>query len=77
MRLRSYAIPGELDDSAPTVLEAARATSAAASYFEPVTIRSLKFVDGALGANNPVDEVWNEALNIWCPNDDVLEPLVQ
>ena len=51
--------------------------SAAASYFEPVTIRGLKFVDGALGANNPVDEVWSEALNIWCPSDDVLEPLVQ
>ena len=77
MRLRSYVIPGELDDFAPTILEAAHATSATASYFEPGTIRGLKFVDGALGANNSVDEVWSETLNIWCPNDDVLEPLVQ
>ena len=57
---RSYAIPGELEDSAPKILEAARATSAATSYFEPVTTRGLKFVDGALGANNPVNEVWTE-----------------
>jgi hypothetical protein len=64
IRLRSYKITGELDDLSPTILEAALATSAATSYFEPVIINGLKFVDGALGAKNPVDEVWNEAQNI-------------
>jgi hypothetical protein len=35
------------------------------------------FVDGALGANNPVDEVEGEALNIWCLNTGDLKPLVK
>jgi hypothetical protein len=26
-------------------------------------------VDGALGANNPVEELWNEAQRIWCKDD--------
>lgn len=43
-------------------------TLAASSFFEPVTIgpRGRKFVDGGLGANNPVEQLWNEAQNIWC-----------
>ncbi len=24
-------------------------------------------MDGGLGANNPVEQIWNEAQNIWCP----------
>lgn len=45
-----------------------QATSAATSFFEPVTIepRGRKFVDGGLGSNNPVEQLWNEAQNIWC-----------
>ena len=77
VRLRSYKAIDELDDLSPTILQSACATSAATSYFEPVTIDDLKFVDGVLGANNPVDQVWNEAQNIWCPNDGALEPLVK
>jgi hypothetical protein len=34
-------------------------------------------VDGALGANNPVDEVEGEAANIWCPGASDLKPLVK
>jgi hypothetical protein len=34
-------------------------------------------VDGALGANNPVDEVEGEASNIWCPDTGDLKPLVK
>jgi hypothetical protein len=34
-------------------------------------------VDGALGANNPVDEVEGEATNIWCLNTGDLKPLVK
>jgi len=63
-RLRSYTVPGELDVNA-TIVEAALATSAATTLFEPVTIGRREFVDGALGANNPVGEVESEAMNIW------------
>ncbi len=77
IRLKSYNILDELDDHGSTIVEAVHATSAATSFFEPVTIGKRKYVDGALGANNPVDEVWNEAQSIWCPEDGALEPLVK
>ena len=37
------------------------------SFFDPITIGDFEesFVDGAIGANNPVYEVWNEAQDIW------------
>jgi predicted acylesterase/phospholipase RssA len=60
-----------------TILQAALATSAATTYFEPVTIGARKFADGGLGANNPVDEVEGEASNIWCSNTGELKPLVK
>ena len=49
------------------IWEAGRATSAASSFFDPITIGDFGkcFVDGATGANNPVYEVWNEAQDIW------------
>ena len=49
------------------IWEAGRATSAASSFFDPITIGGFgeSFVDGATGANNPVYEVWNEAQDIW------------
>ncbi|PGH34123.1 hypothetical protein GX50_03086 [[Emmonsia] crescens] len=75
VRLKSYRLPGDAYLS-PTILDAARATSAATSFFEPANIGTRRYVDGALGANNPVDEVWNEAQNIWCAEDGALEPLV-
>jgi hypothetical protein len=60
----------------PTVLKAAVATSAASSFFEPVVIDHSRYIDGAFGANNPVNEVWREAQNIWCDQDGTLEPLI-
>jgi predicted acylesterase/phospholipase RssA len=57
-RLRSYSIVDELGDDGATILEAACATSAATSFFEPVTIAMRKHVDGGLVANNPINEVW-------------------
>jgi hypothetical protein len=36
-----------------------------------------QFVDGALGANNPANEVENEAANIWSPNTGDVKPLVK
>ncbi|PGH11415.1 hypothetical protein AJ79_04916 [Helicocarpus griseus UAMH5409] len=75
-RLKSYRLPAD-PNLTPTIVDAARATSAATSFFEPAIIGTRKYVDGALGANNPVDEVWNEAQNIWCAEDGALEPLVK
>ena len=75
-RLRSYTLPDEGEIPA-TICEAALATSAATGFFDSVSIGERKFVDGALGANNPVDEVEGEAANIWSPNTGDLKPLVK
>lgn len=65
MQLRSY----RTDRSRPfevKIWEAARATSAATTFFEPITLASGEsFVDGAIGANNPIYVLWNEAQDIW------------
>ena len=57
------------------IWEAARATSAATGFFEPITIgpHKLKFVDGATGANNPVRELWQQAQRQF-PSDYDLAP---
>lgn len=44
---------------------AAGATSAASSFFNSIYIGDEGFVDDASGANNPIDEVWSEARDIW------------
>ena len=76
VHLRSYQEPGKPDIPA-TICQAARATSAATTFFKPVTIGARRFADGALGANNPVDEVEGEASDIWCPETGDLKPLVK
>ncbi|KAI1745266.1 hypothetical protein F4680DRAFT_401598 [Xylaria scruposa] len=50
------------------IWEACRATSAATSFFDPITIGVFKeqFVDAAaLGVNNPVYSIWSQAQEIW------------
>ena len=56
-----------------TIWQAARATSAASTFFDPITIgpNNQKFVDGGLRNNNPVNLVERESQNLW-PNDDRL-----
>ena len=54
------------------IWQAARATSAATSFFAPITIGEQTFLDGALGANNPIDRLWVEAQEEFGP--DSLEP---
>jgi predicted acylesterase/phospholipase RssA len=76
VRLRSYALSDESNISA-SICQAALATSAATTFFEPVRIGNRKFADGGLGANNPVDEVEGEAANIWCSESGDLKPLVK
>ncbi|KAL9112428.1 MAG: hypothetical protein Q9227_003270 [Pyrenula ochraceoflavens] len=62
------------------IWEAARATSAATSFFDPIEIgpNNETFIDGAWGANNPVRFMWYEAQQIW-PSarlEDQIEVLV-
>lgn len=76
VRLRSYTLPDESKIPA-TICQAALATSAATTFFEPVRIGNRTFADGGLGANNPVDEVEGEAANIWCSESGDLKPLVK
>ncbi len=62
-----------------TIWEAGRATSAATTFFEPIAIGPFheEFVDGALGANNPIFEMWNQAQDVWGDElDKKLECLV-
>ncbi|RYP67510.1 hypothetical protein DL771_007210 [Monosporascus sp. 5C6A] len=49
------------------IFSACRATSAATTFFDPITIGPFnkQFVDGALGANNPVYALWNQAQDVW------------
>jgi predicted acylesterase/phospholipase RssA len=49
------------------IWQACRATSAATSFFDPISVGPFdeEFVDGALGANNPVYTLWNQAQDIW------------
>ena len=75
--LRDYELRDESNYDKATIVEAALATSAATSFFEPVIIGARKYVDGALGANNPVGLVWTEAQSIWCPEDGKLEQMVK
>ncbi|KAK9857679.1 hypothetical protein MYU51_019821 [Penicillium brevicompactum] len=74
-QLRSYELRDRSNISA-TICEAALATSAATSFFDPVSIGPYTFVDGAFGANNPVEYVEEEASSIWCPETE-LKPLVK
>lgn len=76
VRLRSYKLPDESNIRA-TICQAALATSAATTFFDPVSIGDRSFADGGLGSNNPVDEVEGEAANIWCSETGDLKPLVK
>ncbi|EAU37851.1 predicted protein [Aspergillus terreus NIH2624] len=76
VRLRSYSLPHEPNINA-IICQAALATSAATTFFEPVNIGDRSFADGGLGANNPVDEVESKALNIWCHETGDLKELVK
>ncbi|THV93791.1 hypothetical protein D6D27_04172 [Aureobasidium pullulans] len=76
VRLRSYSLPDE-ENVPASICQAALATSAATTFFPPVSIDGRSFADGAFGANNPVDEVEGEASNIWSPAKRELQTLVK
>ncbi|KAF1955434.1 hypothetical protein CC80DRAFT_536030 [Byssothecium circinans] len=59
VRLRSYSLPNKPSIRA-TICEAALATSAATTFFNPISIGDRTFADGGFGANNPADEIATE-----------------
>lgn len=61
-----------LGDQQVRIWEAARATTAAPSFFDPVSIGPYqkKYVDGGMGANNPVRHTVQIAKEIW-PEADI------
>jgi len=63
---RNYLLEGKTDLQ-PKIWEAARATSAATLFFDPITIGRFNqtFVDGAGGHNNPVEAIYGEAVARW------------
>ena len=66
-RLRDYRSDRALVNDTARIWEAARATSAASGFFEPIAIgkHQQEYVDAGLGCNNPVNEVWTEAQDIF------------
>ena len=52
------------------IWEAARATSAASSFFDPIEIGDEEFVDGATRSNNPVNAIWTEAFDTWRDSEE-------
>ncbi|KAM5354667.1 hypothetical protein ACJ41O_001314 [Fusarium nematophilum] len=68
VRIRSYTTDASVDSLSTSqckIWEAARATSAAPKFFDPIQIGWQHYVDGATGQNNPVEEVFKEANAIW------------
>jgi hypothetical protein len=67
--LRTYKAPGEILYDCE-IWEAARATTAAPTYFKAISIKwpngsSNRFVDAGLGFNNPTEEIVEEAETIF------------
>ncbi|KAM5476807.1 hypothetical protein MauCBS54593_000077 [Microsporum audouinii] len=76
VRLRSYKLLDQ-DKIPATICQAALATSAATTIFDPVLIDGRTFHDGAFGANNPVNEVEAEAINLWRSETADIKPEVK
>ena len=74
VRLKNYTLQYDPNPTVlPTITQAAMATSAAVSFFDPVVIGHRTYLDGGLGSNNPVDEVEDEACEIWCRDAGITE----
>jgi len=77
VRFRNYRSVGPSPLN-PQIWEAARATSAATSFFDPIAIGPFgqEFIDGATGANNPVEIALEEARDIWPDTMERLQYIV-
>ncbi len=74
-RFRSYQVP-ESASANCKIWEAARATTAAPTFFKRIEIgedgrAKEQFIDGGLGCNNPTNQVLEEARSIW-GNDETI-----
>ena len=78
-RLRAYNSSRALVEDGVKIWEAARATSAASGFFDPISIgrHGQEYVDAGLGCNNPIDQIWMEAQSIWSPESDDLSALMK
>ncbi|KAH7110106.1 acyl transferase/acyl hydrolase/lysophospholipase [Dendryphion nanum] len=67
-RLRTYPSGSEVPC---TIWQAARATSAASTFFESITFGNpaVEWIDAGLGYNNPAEEVLDEAQILWEDDD--------
>ena len=63
-RMRTYDT-NTADAFSARIWEAARATSAAPTFFQPITINGIKYGDGGTGWNNPTAEAIAESHSIW------------
>lgn len=69
VRLRTYKVEGDRFLKCK-VYEAARATTAASTYFKPMVLKNdqgkeEEFVDAALGRNNPITVLTEEAISLF------------
>ncbi|KAJ9497139.1 hypothetical protein H2202_007295 [Exophiala xenobiotica] len=65
---RSYKNPLEMSELPDIkIWQAARATSAAPTYFDHMKVGNITFMDGGLQANNPLGWLWNEVLSVFGP----------
>ena len=65
MLFRNYS--SDVKEVEPMIWEACRATSAAATFFDPVSIGPFgeEFIDGATESNNPIERLLEEARRVW------------
>jgi len=71
--LRTYSQLDAPANDCCTVSDAARATTAATTFFPPAVVQvnhglSVTYLDGGLGNTNPADHAIKEAQKIWGPN---------
>ena len=64
VRMRSYGTQND-DAFEASIWQAGRATSAAPTFFVPITINDIRYGDGGMGWNNPSREAILEARNKW------------
>jgi hypothetical protein len=71
-RFRNYHFPGDTIPDCP-LWQACRATSAATTIFPPVEIgpTHTRYTDGGMGANNPIEELMEEARTLWKNKRDI------
>ena len=58
------------------IWQAARATSAAPTYFKEILIEDIKFIDGGFGTNNPCHEVIKEVRGMNNLNNDCIRCVI-